>query len=232
MNRDATSVTMKPNSNHSIGILFDMDGVLVDSAKPHLESWKQLAGEIGGSVTDAQFAATFGRQNRDIIPMLFGPTTDERMRRLSDRKEELYRDLVRQRPPIVGGAIELIDALFDRGVKLAIGSSGPRANIELVLHGMRVADRFHAVVSADDVTRGKPDPQVFAIACRRLNLHPSRCVVIEDAPVGIDAAKAAGTRAVAVLMHHPREAFPTADRIVERLHNIAVGDLISLAHGA
>jgi len=222
---------MKPNISNSIGVIFDMDGVLVDSAKPHLESWKQLASEIGGSVTDAQIASTFGRQNRDIIPMLFGPTTEDRLHRLSDRKEELYRDLVRECPPIVNGAIDLLQALFDRGVKLSIGSSGPRANIDLVLAAMRVADRIHAVVSADDVTRGKPDPQVFEIACHRLDLHPSRCVVIEDAPVGIQAAKAAGTRAVAVLMHHPRKAFAAADHIVDRLQDIAVGDLITLVDG-
>lgn len=219
---------MASNDRTARGVIFDMDGVLIDSAKPHLESWKLLAEEIGGEVTEARFAATFGRQNRDIVPMLFGPMGEDRVRQLSDRKEELYRGLVRERPPIVAGAVELVRALSDRGFRLAIGSSGPRANIDLALGAMGVAALFRAVVSAADVTRGKPDPQVFRVAAERLNLPPSRCVVIEDAPVGIEAAKAAGMRAVAVLLHHPRSAFSAADKIVDKLDAITVDSLSSL----
>jgi len=211
-----------------IGVIFDMDGVLVDSARPHFTSWQQLAQEIGGRVTEQQFAATFGRQNQDIIPRLFGEVTPERLKSLGDRKEEIYRDLVRDDPPIVAGAVALVRALHDAGAALAVGSSGPLPNIELVLHAMAVRGLIEVIVSGDDVTRGKPDPQVFALVCERLGLAPDRCVVVEDAPVGVAAARAAGARSVAVLMHHRAEAFDGADRVVDRLADLTAAALLNL----
>lgn len=219
------------NTDDSAGIIFDMDGVLVDSAAPHRESWRQLVAECGGSMTDEQFARTFGQQNRDIIPQLLGEVSDERMIELGDRKEAIYRDLIRHNPPIVPGAITLVRELHEAGARLAVGSSGPRANIELVLTAMGIADCMDAVISGDDVTRGKPDPQVFQMAAERLGLIPARCVVVEDAPVGVTAAKAAGARAVAILIHHPAEAFEGADLIVPRLADLKAEALLALASG-
>ncbi len=216
------------DSDNSFGVVFDMDGVLVDSAAPHLESWRQLAAEHGSEVTDAQFALTFGRQNRDIIPILLGEQAVPRWRELADRKEELYRSLVSERPPIVEGAVELVRSLHQSGFRLAIGSSGPLVNIELIVAAMDVADCFKVIVSGDDVQRGKPNPQVFTLACQRLDLSPDRCVVVEDAPAGIEAAIAAKTKAIAVLMHHPRESFANAHAIVSRLADLSVDSIGSL----
>ena len=217
---------------HPFGVIFDMDGVLVDSAAPHLESWRRLARDNGCDVTPEQFAATFGRQNKDIIPLLFGSMSESRLRTMSDRKEEIYRQLVRGRVSVVAGAAELVRTLHMAGARLAIGSSGPRTNIDLVLAEMGVAGLFSTIVSADDVTRGKPDPQVFAIACERLGLPPDRCVVIEDAPAGVTAAKAAGCRAVAVLMHHPAQCFIDADLVIDRLSCVAISRLLGLVKAA
>jgi len=216
-------------STDSIGVIFDMDGVLVDSAESHYESWKRLAEECGGSVTREQFTRTFGRQNCDIIPILFGDVSDERSTALADRKEEIYRELIRSRPPIVEGAPELVRSLHDAGVRLAIGSSAPRENITLILDAMGVTSCVSAIVSGDDHERGKPDPQVFQLAVGRLGLEPSRCVVLEDAPLGVQAARAAGTRTVAVLLYHTAEAFDGADDIVSCLGELSVGRLVSLA---
>lgn len=214
-----------------VGVIFDMDGVLIDSALPHLESWRQLGKENGAAITDEAVRKTFGRQNRDIIPTLFGQVDDQRLQALADRKEAIYRDLVRKSPPVVQGAIELVKELFAVGVRLAIGSSAPRLNIELVLDAMGVSDCMAAVVSGDDVTRGKPDPQVFSLVAEQLGLPPGRCVVVEDAPVGIESAVAAGARCVAVLMHHPAESFPQADEIVPQLADLTCSGLIRLARG-
>jgi HAD superfamily hydrolase (TIGR01509 family) len=213
-----------------IGVIFDMDGVLIDSAGPHFRSWQLLAEECSGKVTEEQFSETFGRQNRDIIPVLFGPVPDARMRALGDRKEEIYRDLIRECPPIVDGAVGLVRGLHGAGARLAIGSSGPAANIELVVAAMGVADCISVIVSGDDVTRGKPDPQVFTAAAERLGLEPSRCVVVEDAPVGIRAARAAGARTVAVMLHHPAEAFEDTDLVVPRLSDLTAERIIHIIH--
>lgn len=214
-----------------IGVILDMDGVLIDSAAAHFRSWQLLAEECDGSVTKEQFATTFGQQNRDIIPILFGDVSEARMQALADRKEELYRELIRESPPIVNGAVELVRALHGAGVRLAIGSSGPRENIELVLLAMGVSDCISVVVSGDEVTRGKPDPQVFNLAAEGLGIDAARCVVIEDAPVGVEAARAAGARTVAVLMYHPRKALAEADCIVTRLADLSVDKIVALVSG-
>lgn len=211
-----------------VGVIFDMDGVLVDSARAHFQSWRALATENGLVVTEEEFAVTFGRQNRDIIPKIFGPVDDQRLSDLGDRKESLYRELVRDNVPVVPGAVELVQNLSSKGVHLAIGSSGPLPNLELVLDAMGVRELVKVIVSADDVTRGKPDPQVFSMACSRLGLPPSRCVVVEDAPAGVEAARRAGTRVVAVLMHHQAEAFDNPDCIVDRLADLCADQLVQM----
>lgn len=205
-----------------------MDGVLIDSADAHWDSWRRLGEEIGVTVARERFTSTFGRQNRDIIPILFGEVDLKRSSALSKRKEAIYRDFIRDRPPIVAGAVELVRSLHAAGVALALGSSGPRDNIDLVLTAMRVADAISVIVSSDDVTRGKPDPQVFQLSIQRLGMPPEKCIVIEDAPAGVRAAKAAGARAVAVAVYHPRQAFPEADVTVDRLADLSVEQLQAL----
>ena len=152
------------------------------------------------------------------------------MASLADRKEELYRELVRAKPPIMQGAVELLRGLHQAGVRLAVGSSAPRENIDLALRAMGALEWIPVVVSGGDVTRGKPDPQVFERCAAGLGLDPSRCVVIEDAPVGIEAAKACGMRTVAVLTYHPRPAFDSLapNHVVERLADLTIDELLSL----
>lgn len=218
------------------GVIFDMDGVLIDSAEPHFQSWVLLAGELGTTITREQYTVTFGRRNEDVIPALFGPTPAERLPALAARKEEHYRRLVRRDPPIMPGAVELLHALHQSGARLAVGSSGPRVNVELMLEAMRTQELFRAVICGEDVARGKPDPQVFQLAAQRMELAPGRCVVIEDAPAGVQAARAAGTRAQALLTTHSREAF---DRLpstqaphaqAHRLADLSVQSLRELVH--
>ncbi|MGD2111715.1 MAG: HAD family phosphatase [Phycisphaerae bacterium] len=216
----------------AFGVIFDMDGVLVDSAESHFESWVRLARECNRSVTREQFAQTFGRQNRDIIPILFGDGTERRLTALANRKEELYRDLIRQKPPIVDGASRLLHDLHEAGIRVAVGSSAPKENIDLILATLGVGDCVSTVVSGDDHERGKPDPQVFLLAARGLDLDPSRCVVVEDAPVGIQAARAAQMRTVAVLLYHPANAFDRPDLLVPTLSDLTVDRLLTLARTA
>lgn len=217
------------DSDPSFGVIFDMDGVLVDSADAHWRSWQMLGERNRVSVREKHFSETFGRQNRDIIPIFFGNVPASELHRLAEEKEQIYRDLVRQKPPLVPGAAELIRELEDAGAKLAIGSSGPRTNIELVVAALGVGDCLDAVICAEDVTRGKPDPQVFSLAATRLNLATNRCVVVEDAPAGVAAAKAAGAKCAAVMMHHDRAALRDADHIVQRLADLTPEQLRALA---
>lgn len=210
------------------GIIFDVDGVLIDSAEAHFESWRRLGQEHGVAITRAQFVPTFGRHNRDIIPMLFDQHNTESVAALSDRKEAIYRDIVHDNLPIVAGGAELIANARAAGFRLAVGSSAPRANIDLVLEAMDVGGRFDAVISAEDVQRGKPDPQVFLLAATRLGLEPQRCAVIEDAPAGIQAAKAAGAVAVGIAIYHSKDRLAEADLVVGALRELEIGAVRSL----
>lgn len=215
--------------HYSIGVIFDMDGVLVDSADAHYESWRRLGAKTGVVISREQFRKTFGRQNKDIIPEYFGVRSEDQIKELADEKENIYRDLIRDRPPIVPGAAKLVSSLADAGFKLAVGSSAPLENIELVLDLARIRPYFKAIVSSADVKRGKPHPDVFTISCQKLGLPPKNCVVIEDAPVGVEAAKTAGTKCIAIRMEHTAPELARADLVVERLTDISartVEDLI------
>ena len=199
-----------------------MDGVLIDSGDAHLESWMILARELGAGVSQDEFFATFGRPNRDIIPVLFGrelgeAPTSKRIDELSERKETLYRELVRGRIPPIDGAVNLVRACHAAGLRLAVGSSGHPENIALALDELGLAGLFEVVVDGHDVTRGKPDPQVFLLAAERLGVAPAACAVVEDAPSGIAAARAAGMVAIGLTTHHAPEALVGAHLVVDRL---------------
>lgn len=212
-----------------VGVIFDMDGVLVDSYAPHLRSWCLLAEEAGFSVTETQFAATFGKTSREIIRMLFGVTEPSKVRRLDDRKESLYRDLIRSTVPAMPGAMTLMRRLHEAGIRLAVGSSGPPENVELVCDRLGLSAFLSGKVTGRDVQRGKPDPQVFQLAARQMGVLPAACVVVEDAPVGIEAAKRAGMHAIGLVGTHPASALSSADRVVERLDDLDVASMFALA---
>ena len=182
-------------------VIFDVDGVLVDSYRAHLRSWQELAAGQGCGLTEEQFMESFGQTSRDIIRRFWPPDglTEDRIRELDERKEALYRRIVSESFPVMEGAVELLEDLHRVGVLLAVGSSGPPENIDLVLERLGRRSLIGAVVTGMDVTRGKPDPQVFLIAAGRLAAPPERCVVVEDAPAGIRAAGAAGMAGVALL---------------------------------
>lgn len=211
------------------GVIFDLDGVLIHSAKAHYQSWRALVAEHGLDVTEERFLRTFGRQNRDIIPLLWGcELAPQTVDQLGERKEALYRDIVRGRIPLAQGAADLVRDCAACGMKLAIGSSTHPANIELTLAETGLGDYFAATVSDDDVTKGKPNPEVFEIAANRLGLPPRSCVVVEDAPAGVEAALAAGCAAVGVTTHHSRDALSAADRVVDSLTELSAESLREL----
>lgn len=187
-------MTTQPNK----AVLFDMDGVLVDSYDAHLESWLAMAQEQGQSFTRADFDLVFGRTSFEIIAELWkgAKLSREEMAQMDDRKEALFREILKGKFPAMPGAKELIVSLDEAGFQLAVGSSGPPENIEFVLNKLGVKNYFGAIVTGKDVTRGKPDPEVFLTAAKKVGVDPSRCVVVEDAPAGVAAAHAGGMRCV------------------------------------
>jgi len=224
-----------------LGVIFDLDGVLVDSSEFHYGSWLAWGREVDEiDPTDLSrewFEATFGSRNGSIIPPLFdGPLTAAEIARHAHRKEELFRELALGRLEPLPGSRELVACLTEAGVPMAIGSSTPPENLAIVLEQIGLSSFFpqeHRVCGAD-VTKGKPDPEVFLTAAQRLDLPPALCVVIEDAGVGIKAAKAAGMACIGVTTtssssRSETERCPDATRSAKKLEeagaDVVVGSL-------
>lgn len=205
-----------------LGLIFDVDGVLVDSYWAHFKSWQIAAAEFGFTITEDEFRQNFGRKSHETIAERWGDRlTSEQVCRFEQRKEAAYRDVIRDDFPGMDGAGELIDAWHAAGHLLAVASSGPPENIAIVLDQLARRDRFQAVITGADVTRGKPDPQVFLLAAQGLRLPARRCAVIEDAPAGIAAAKAAGTLAIGLVSTgHTWDSLSAADHRVASLRDL------------
>jgi HAD superfamily hydrolase (TIGR01509 family) len=180
--------------------LWDMDGTLVDSEQLHWLAWKEVMDAEGVAVTYQQFRDTFGQRNDTIIPLLCGGTaTAETVTRISDTKEAAYRRMVREGGiAAIDGAIEWVKRLHEQGWRQAIASAAPRANIQTILDVLGLHACFNAAVAAEDVLRGKPDPQVFLLAAERLGVAPPRAIVVEDGRAGIEGARRAGMRSIGI----------------------------------
>ncbi len=204
-------------------VIFDMDGVLIDSYQAHYESWCVVAAQEGIAFGRELFDRTFGRTSREIIRDVWGERAgdDAHVASLDDRKEAAYREIIARNFPAMPGAGELIDALAAAGFRMAVGSSGPPENVALVLNRLQRQRLFSAVVSGADVVRGKPDPAIFLLAAQRIGVPPTRCAVIEDAPLGIEAAHAAGMTAIGLASTgRQRDQLTAADAVFDALTDI------------
>jgi beta-phosphoglucomutase family hydrolase len=200
-------------------VLWDLDGVLVDTGRFHYQAWRQLLSELGRSLSEEEFSRTFGLRNDLILRDMLGEVSAEEVTRLSERKEALFRQHAAGRVTPLPGAIELVRRARDEGRRMALVTSTPRANIDFVLEQVGLAGAFDAIVTAEDVSRGKPDPEGCLLAARRLGVMPERCLVIEDAPGGIEAARRAGMHSLAVTTTRPREELTDADAVVDSLND-------------
>jgi beta-phosphoglucomutase family hydrolase len=206
----------------NLGALFDWDGVIIDSSAQHEESWERLADEIGKPLPEDHFVRGFGMKNQVIIPDILRWTDDaDQVERYSLRKEALYRDIVRRdgiRP--LPGVRDLLQRLADHGVPCSVASSTHRENIETIFDATDLRPFFRAVVTAEDVRHGKPDPEVFLASAAKIGRDPARCVVFEDAHVGIAAGLAAGCRVIAVATTNPLAELGKAHLAVESLQEV------------
>jgi beta-phosphoglucomutase family hydrolase len=203
-------------------VLWDLDGVLVDTAPFHFQAWQELFQSLGRGFADADFRRTFGLRNDAILRDILGELTPAEVERLAQRKEDLYRDKIKGRVTAMPGAVELLRRLQQRGRKMAVASSTTRENVRVVLSSLGLEGMFEAVVAEEDAPKGKPDPQGFLVAAERLGVEAGECVVIEDAPGGVEAAKRAGMRCIGVTTSRPREALADADLVVDSLEEATV----------
>jgi beta-phosphoglucomutase len=180
-------------------VLWDMDGTLIDSADYHWLTWRDTLAQEGHTLTSEEFASWFGQRNDTILKRYLGSVTAAEIVRIGNAKEAAYREMVRTRgiEPLPGVA-EWLGRLRAAGWRHAVASSAPPANIEVILDVLGVRDAFDAYVSAEEVPHGKPAPDVFLLAADRVGVPPDRCVVVEDAPAGVEAGRRGGMRTIGV----------------------------------
>jgi len=210
--------------------IFDWDGVVIDSSEHHIEAWKRIAKEENLIFPEHLFKQSFGMKNEEIIPQLWKWTTDKtRILHIDKRKESLYRDIMCEMGIIpLPGIEQLLTLLTTNNIPIVIGSSAPTPNVTTGLDLLGFRHFFKTIVTGEDVTLGKPDPQIFLTAANRLGVAPEKCVVFEDAKVGVKAALAGGMKVIAVTNTYPREELANASFVVDSLEEINIKTILNV----
>jgi beta-phosphoglucomutase len=192
---------MNSSNNQLRGVLWDLDGTLIDSMPYHWQAWRENLEALGYHFTLETFKPTIGLRNEEIVnDVLKLNLSREALEQLLQAKEQRYRRILRERGlPLLPGARRLLSDLKSQGWRQAIASSAPRLNVEAVLQATDLGEWMDAIVCAEDVTRGKPEPEPFLLAATRLAVQPDHCLVVEDAPVGLEGARRAGMQSIGVL---------------------------------
>jgi beta-phosphoglucomutase-like phosphatase (HAD superfamily) len=185
------------------GLIFDMDGTMIDSMPYHARSWETFCRRHGLDMPLAEvLRLTTGRTGTEAVRVLLGEMDDARAETLVAQKEQDYRDLFSPVFREVAGFARFLDAALARGLSFGVGTAGDRHNVAFAMGHLNLATPPQVIVGGDEGLRGKPEPDIFLEAARRLGLPPEACVVFEDAPLGIEAARRAGMRAVAICTSH------------------------------
>ena len=215
-----------------MGLIFDMDGVLVDSNAAHLASWLKIAAEDGVVFSEETFWKTFGMTSEYIVEHFWeGPTSPSEVARIVERKETAFRESIVEHVKQIDGAVTFVRFLSKAHVPIAVGSSAPRINVEYVLNWLGIRDFFgNCVVAGDEVKFGKPAPDIFLLCAKKLGKEPKQCVVIDDSRSGVNAGKAAGMTTIGFFsMGHSCDEYEKADFLVRNFEEVReIIDLESL----
>lgn len=220
-------------NNRIHALIFDCDGVVVDSNRLHVETWRETAAAHGYPMADPEHIGKCGLRTIAVIrDLLRWPVDEEEAVRLGEEKESRYRECIRAGgiEPIAG-VRETLEKAAALGLPCALGSSAPRENARLCLESLGLVPFFKAVVTGEDVERGKPHPDIFLAAARKLGVPPEECLVIEDAPAGVEAAHRAGMRAIALLTSHTPEELAAADALARDFRDPAFGGALERFRG-
>jgi beta-phosphoglucomutase-like phosphatase (HAD superfamily) len=208
---------MKDFDLSQYGILWDLDGVLIESSQQHLESWMNVLPRFGLTMSRELHEQTFGMNNREILTIMLGePPEADLLRRVSWEKESAFREIIKGTIEPLAGAVELLEKLYSE-------------NIHVVVEELQIGGYFQALVSGHDLP-AKPDPAVYLEAARQIELGPEACLVVEDAVVGVRGAKKAGMRVVGVTTTRAAEALQDADLVVESLFDLSVEEIVQRSY--
>jgi beta-phosphoglucomutase len=222
---------MESSRSQPAAVLWDLDGTLIDSGDHHWHAWQETMAAEGRDLTPEAFAGAFGQLNHEILRAMFGPDlAPGEIQRIGDEKEQRYRErLLKEGLELRPGAGAWLARLKNEGWRQALATSSPPANVEAVLRAVDIGPFLDAVVTAGDIKRGKPDPSIFLTAAARVDVPPRRCVVVEDAPAGLEGARRAGMKSVGVLSPHFSEL--VADLVVPTLAALPAAAFQDLLRG-
>lgn len=213
-----------------LAVIFDMDGVIVDNNLYHKRAWNEYARKFNISLTEDEFKKhVAGRTNKDILSFFLGrELSDDEVNKYGGEKEELYRELYKPEMKLPEGLLHFLESLKSNGISIALATSAPRENIDFVFDNLHIGHFFDAVVDESQVSRGKPDPEVYLKAAGLLKLSPGQCVVIEDSIPGIMAGAAAGMAVVAITTTHSRDELKHADLVIDTFKELDIEKLIPI----
>jgi beta-phosphoglucomutase len=212
------------------GVIWDMDGTLIDSTEYHWRSWHDAFAAESFELSYEQFQELYGQRNIAIVRAYLGDDLPlEDIERISTNKETHYRSMVHEEGiTLLPGVQHWLDTLRDQGWQQAIATSAPRGNLDTIIDVLNIRHYFAALVDGEEVEEGKPNPQPFLLAARRLNVPPERCIVVEDSPSGIEGGRRGGMHTIGVLTSH--DDLP-ADIVVPTLDKLAADAFTRLLNG-
>jgi beta-phosphoglucomutase family hydrolase len=216
-------------SNKTRAVIWDMDGVIADTAPYHFKAWQEVFRKRGVTITEDDFKRNFGQRNDRIIRIVLGKDiSPDELESVATEKEESFRNRAKNHLKPLPGAVELIKSLREYGFLQALGSSAPPENVRLITRELKIESLFQVIVSGREVKEGKPSPLGFLLAAEKLGVEAKDCIVIEDAIAGVAAARKAGMHCLAVTNTNPRTSLKGAELIVNSLKEVTPGDLESL----
>ncbi|WP_374164066.1 HAD family hydrolase [Arcticibacter sp. MXS-1] len=213
-------------------ILFDLNGTMINDMDYHTDAWFKIINDLGRTMTRDEVKMEMYGKNSEVLERVFGKGhfSDEEIEKLSFDKEKQYQEAFRPRLKLIDGLDHFLAELDARGIKMAVASAAIPFNIDFVLDGLDIRKYISAVVSADDVKRSKPDPETFVMAAERLGIAPEDCLVFEDNPKGVEAARNGGMKAVVITTMHKEHEFEGLDNILKFIsdyHDPFLGELLN-----
>lgn len=211
-----------------VGLIFDMDGVIVDSNPFHKISLRQFCRKYGHDLTEEQLTKKiYGRTNRDWLVNVFGPLDNAQLQRYADEKEALFRELYAESIKPVAGLEQFLKKVSVLGLPLSIATSAPRTNVDFTLARTRLEKYFPVVLDESFVSRGKPDPEIYLKTAAALKLNPADCIVFEDSLSGVRAGRSAGCKVVGITTTHSADELKDTDLVIDDFRELDPGELIS-----
>lgn len=214
----------------NFGVAFDLDGTLIDNNAYHILSWQEFYKRRNRSFTAEEFIEHFnGKTNSDVLKYIFHPNlTAEETHRYTDEKENIYREIYAPHIKPVDGLIELLELLHQQNIPMVIATSGIPVNIEFMLQHIPIAKFFKSIINSTHISHGKPHPEIYQITAKNLGFAPEKCIAFEDAVAGVQSAKTAGLKTIALTTTHQPEELKQADKIVKDFTEVTMEMMLSV----